>query len=122
MKIIIVEDYFPTRALLTKFLQEEGYQVESASNGKVGWQMLTADTSFDLILCDLLMPHMGGLELITKVQVLCPEIAIFVITGAENSTFHFQAMELLGHERVFVKPFDVFHLLERIQTIEEQSS
>jgi len=84
-------------------LSEEGYTVDSAENGKAGLQRMN-EKNYDLVLVDLMMPGMGGLELIKKIHLMDPEIIAVVITG--NATIE-SAVEAtkLGAYDYLPKPF-----------------
>ncbi len=66
-QILIVEDSITVREMERKLLEEHGYDVETAIDGLDGWNALTAD-NYDLIISDVDMPRMNGLELISKIR------------------------------------------------------
>lgn len=66
-KILIVDDENDVIEVLTFLLQCEGYAVESASNGKEGWDKIVREP-FSAVVCDLCMPEMDGLTLLKKIR------------------------------------------------------
>ena len=66
-KILVIDDERAIRNTLKEILEYEKYKVELAENGKQGLQMVH-DSDFDLILCDIKMPEMDGLEVLQKIM------------------------------------------------------
>jgi two-component system phosphate regulon sensor histidine kinase PhoR len=79
-KILVVDDEMGIREACKRALAAEGYAVDLAEDGYLGLQRIQ-EKSFDLILMDLMMPGIGGLDLIKKTNDIDPEIIIVVITG-----------------------------------------
>ena len=81
-KILIIEDEASIRRVLVKILTEENnqYQIFEAEDGLAGTEMII-DTDFDLILCDIKMPKMDGVEVLEAVKKIKPEIPIVMISG-----------------------------------------
>ncbi len=67
LTILIVDDFAPTRFLLRAYLQDEGYQLDFASNGKEALQRVSEHT-YDLILMDVEMPEMDGYEAASRIR------------------------------------------------------
>jgi len=78
--ILVVDDEMGIREACKRALVREGYAVDLAEDGNLGLQKIK-ETSHDLILMDLMMPGIGGLDLIKKTNDIDPEIIIVVITG-----------------------------------------
>ncbi len=78
--ILVVDDERGIREGCRRILISEGYIVEVAENGEEGLKLVKSK-SFDLILVDLMMPVMGGLEMMEEVRKFDPEIIMIVITG-----------------------------------------
>lgn len=74
-KILIVEDESAIRRVLRKIIEEENtaYEVEEAEDGLEGIEMIK-NNDYDLVLCDIKMPKMDGVEVLEKAQVIKPEI------------------------------------------------
>src|SRR5690606_20569188 len=79
-KILVVDDEANARTALAEILKDEGYSVESAADGFKALPKLR-DCSPNVVLTDLKMPDMDGLELIGKVRELDPEIGVVIMTA-----------------------------------------
>ncbi len=80
MNILVVDDEKGIREGCRRILTSEGYVVDTAENGKIGLEMVQSKP-YDLLLVDLMMPVMGGFELMEQVKKINPEIIMIVITG-----------------------------------------
>ena len=83
--ILIVEDEAAIRRVLSKILKEENktYEVFEAEDGRQGLEMIQSQV-FDLVFCDIKMPHMDGMELLTAMQQHDTEIPVVMISGQAN--------------------------------------
>jgi two-component system phosphate regulon sensor histidine kinase PhoR len=79
-RLLVVDDEMGIREACKRALTSEGYGVDLAEDGNLGLQKIK-ETPYDLILMDLMMPGIGGLDLIKKTNEIDPEIIIVVITG-----------------------------------------
>ena len=81
-KILIIEDEKAIRNVLSNIIQEEdsSYKVEVAENGLEGLEKISNHT-YDLVLCDIKMPKMDGMELLTKAMEIQPELTMVMISG-----------------------------------------
>ena len=81
-KILVKEDEAAIRRVLTKILSEENetYQVEEAEDGLVGLEKIKND-DYDLVLCDIKMPKMDGVEVLEAIKKIKPEIPVVMISG-----------------------------------------
>jgi len=84
-RVLVVEDEPTTRKAVTRALDLSGYQVESAASGEVALDLL-ATQRYDLMLLDLRMPGVDGLEVMTRAQALYPALLIIVFTA--HATVH----------------------------------
>jgi DNA-binding NtrC family response regulator len=80
-RILVIDDEQAIRNSLTKFLRDrKGHQVDAAVDGEEGWTRLEAD-EYDLVVTDLVMPKVNGLELIERARAQRPEVPIIVLSG-----------------------------------------
>lgn len=117
-KILIVEDEIGLQELLKRILMIEGYRVRVASGGDSGYEAYRHFRS-DLVLTDIVMPEISGLELIRKIRKISPGIKVIFISG-------FLDMDHLRREideEIFQygygtlsKPFKVSEMLEMVRT------
>jgi PAS domain S-box-containing protein len=103
VNILVVDDEKGIREGCRRILIGEGYAVDVAENGKQALQMVKAK-SYDLLLVDLMMPVMGGIELMEEVRQLDPEIIMIVITGFATVETAVDAMKHGAYDYI-PKPF-----------------
>ncbi|MGH9661565.1 MAG: HD domain-containing phosphohydrolase [Bryobacteraceae bacterium] len=125
-RILIVDDEAPIRLLLGEFLQGEGYEVTLASNGHEAIEALSRG-AFDLVMSDVRMPGMNGLELLGEVVKQHPTVGVLMLTACEDLTLAVNAMRI-GALDYILKPFrlgeiavSVKNALERRRSQLEQS-
>jgi len=106
--ILVIDDKENVRKMLSKTLETEGYEVETAEDGAVGWEK-AKEKRYDLVLTDLKLPKMDGLEVLAKVKESDPEIAVIVMTAYGTIETAVQAMKE-GAFDYLAKPFDPDHL------------
>ena len=110
-RILIVEDDEEMRSLLIDFFEEEGFETDSVSNGSEAFRILVREI-FDIVLTDIRMPGLTGLDIIPGVRKLQPETVIIVITAFGSEEVHHKAMER-GANSYLEKPLR-FHELRRM--------
>ncbi len=114
-KILIIEDEAAIRRVLTKILSEESgsYLVEEAANGLEGLEKVKA-TDYDLILCDIKMPRMDGVEVLDAVKKIKPEIPMVMISGHGDMETAIQTMRMGAFDYIS-KPPDLNRLLNTVR-------
>ena len=114
-KILIIEDEASIRRVLVKILTEENtqYQVFEAEDGLVGTEMIK-NTDFDLVLCDIKMPKMDGVEVLEAVKKIKPEIPMVMISGHGDLDTAVNTMRLGAFDYIS-KPPDLNRLLNTIR-------
>ena len=87
-KILVIEDEASIRRVLKKIISEENdsYHVEEAKDGLLGIEMIK-NNDYDLVLCDIKMPKMDGVEVLEKAKKIKPEIPIVMISGHGDLDF-----------------------------------
>jgi len=113
--ILIVDDEEIIRESLSFILAKEGYRVQEAPNGKVAVEMLKTD-SFDLVLTDLEMPEMKGIELLEHVGSYCPETHVVIITAYGSIDTAIAALRK-GAIDYILKPVEFDELLVKMRRI-----
>ena len=114
-KILLAEDDHDMRRFLSKALQAAGFNVASFDNGKSAYQRLREEP-FELLLTDIVMPEMDGIELARKATELDPDIKVMFITG-------FAAVALNPDNnaprqaKVLSKPFHLKELVNEVQRL-----
>jgi CheY-like chemotaxis protein len=109
--VFIVEDDFDTREMLGRFLEMEGYRVETAANGRVALDRLNGGTRACVILLDLMMPVMDGWQF-RREQARDAELAdipVIVVSAAGRDR-----IDQIEADAYLSKPVDLDELLERV--------
>ena len=114
-KILIIEDEAAIRRVLTKILSEENetYQVEDAEDGIIGLEKIK-NNDYDLVLCDIKMPKMDGVEVLEAVKKIKPEIPMVMISGHGDMETAIQTMRLGAFDYIS-KPPDLNRLLNTVR-------
>jgi CheY-like chemotaxis protein len=118
--ILLVEDADALRAAIESFLESLGYRVLSAENGRKALQ-LAASEKLDMLITDIVMPEMGGAELLHHIRRVDPDLKAIAITG---HMLHAETVSLLdaGFDEHMSKPFDTKQLSAIIQTLLEEEN
>ncbi len=111
--ILIVDDERSIRDSLEVVLQEEGYGTAVASTGKEALKH-AEEQSFDVIITDLKMPEMDGMELLRKCRKMCPQTFIIIITAHGSLESAIQALRIGAYDYI-LKPFDFDDVLLKIR-------
>jgi two-component system nitrogen regulation response regulator NtrX len=114
-KILIIEDEAAIRRVLTKILSEENdtYQVEEAEDGLAGFEKIK-NNDYDLVLCDIKMPKMDGVEVLEAVKKIKPEIPMVMISGHGDMETAINTMRLGAFDYIS-KPPDLNRLLNTVR-------
>jgi len=114
-KILIIEDEATIRRVLTKIISEENetYEVEVAEDGLAGVEMVLK-SDFDLVLCDIKMPKMDGVEVLEKIKKIKPEIPVIMISGHGDLDTAVNTMRLGAFDYIS-KPPDLNRLLNTVR-------
>lgn len=112
-KILIIDDERSIRNTLKDILSYENYQVSLAENGMVAIKMVTAN-EFDVILCDIKMPEMDGLEVLEKLQEIAFDVPVIMISGHGNIDTAVEAIKK-GAFDFIEKPLDLNRILITIK-------
>lgn len=118
-RVLVVDDEAPLRAFVRRNLEVRGYQVQTASNGLEA-MALAESNPFDLIILDLMMPHMDGLETTRRIRQQS-FVPIIILTALGEEKDKVSAFEL-GADDYLTKPFGVGELLARVQAMLRRSS
>lgn len=115
MKTVLVVDDDPSiRALIRLYLEGAGYAVSEAGDGRQAMRQMAAQPP-DLVVLDIFMPEMDGLEVLQQLREQCRSCKVMAISGGSAKV----GMDLLGHATIFgaddvlEKPFDAPTLLDK---------
>ncbi len=108
-KILIIDDEKPIRETLKEILEYEDFQVELASNGFQGLEQMDKG-KFEIVLCDIKMPKMDGIETLEKILEKDPDVAVVMISGHGNVENAVEAIKKGAYDFI-EKPLDLNRLL-----------
>ncbi|EXJ13911.1 response regulator [Imhoffiella purpurea] len=107
IKVLIVDDDEIFRAMLLAMMRREGYEVSAVDNGREALQRVEQDPP-DLVITDILMPEIDGIELIMELAKLDARIPIIAVSGGRRTIsleFNLESAKLLGVRATLPKPF-----------------
>ena len=114
-KILLAEDDTDMRRFLVKALQNAGFQVVSYDNGLSAYQRLREEP-FEMLLTDIVMPEMDGIELARRASELDPDIKIMFITGFAAVALNADS-QAPKHAKVLSKPVHLRDLVNEVQKL-----
>lgn len=122
IQVLLIEDEEPIRRVLSRILSEENenYQVTEAVDGKEGLKIL-GSKQFDLVLCDIKMPKMDGIEVLQKANEKNMHVPFIMLTGHGNVETAVEAMKLGAYDFIS-KPPDLNRLLTSVRNALENKS
>ena len=113
LKILVIDDEPPIRKLLRMGLSTQGYEISEAQNGEKSLELLARKP--DLIILDLGLPDMQGLELLRMIRARNERVPIVVLSSRGDEAGKVQALDL-GADDYVTKPFGMDELLARMRT------
>jgi CheY-like chemotaxis protein len=115
MKILLIDDDSHMRGAISELLEQKGYEVIQAENGKIALDSL-AVYKFDLIITDIIMPELEGIEFILRLRQ--SKIPIISISGMPKEVVINELIQSLGIKGFLKKPFskeDLFEIIDQSQ-------
>lgn len=112
LAVLYVEDEEAVRTALTKFLRRRFHRVDVAENGAAGLDLFRAD-GYDVVVTDVKMPVMDGLEMARQIKVHREDVPVIVVTAYNETDYFLRAIEV-GVDRYVKKPVDPNLLIEAI--------
>src|ERR1043165_3816362 len=117
-RILVVDDEEIIRNSISFILRKEGFTVTEAANGKEGYEKALAE-SFDIIITDLEMPEMKGIELLERVVQVSPHVMVIIITAYGSLETALSALRK-GASDYILKPVEFDELLVKIRRLLDQ--
>ncbi len=115
MKILLVEDESKVAHFISRGLEEEGYTVDIAPDGKTGLQNIS-ETTYDIILLDLMIPEIDGLEVLKRMRADGIDTPVLIITAKSSKEDVVKGLDT-GSDDYLTKPFSFDELLARIRAL-----
>ncbi len=120
MKVLLIEDTHDLASVILRGLEEEGIKVSVAADGTTGLEM-ALKYNFDLIILDIMLPKMNGIEVCKEIRKHNSEIAILMLTALGSTENIVLGLES-GADDYLAKPFKMLELIARMRTLVRRSS
>ena len=117
IRILLAEDDDVMREYLARALTKSGYSVESVDRGTAALALIKQGLPFDLLLTDIVMPEMDGIELAQKAAIVAPDLRVMFITGF--SAVSLKAGLAMPNAKVLSKPFHLRDLVLEVDRMFE---
>ncbi len=112
-RLLLVEDENLLRRLIGEFLRGEGFEVIEAADGLQGVGLYSGEGPFDVVLLDLNLPFLSGVEVCHRIKTQEPLQPVLICSGAILDN-HISALQALNVEHFLTKPYHPLDLLDRI--------
>jgi CheY-like chemotaxis protein len=126
LNILLVDDDKDTLRLVQKYFEKKGAHVSAYSNPLLALQNFMennkhSDNSYyDLVISDIRMPEMNGIELASIIRKMDQDIPIILMTASSIADIDKSILKILNIEDIFTKPIKLKDLLEKINTVKQQ--
>ena len=120
MRLLLVEDEIDIRRFLQRSLEEAGYQVDAAPDGKTAEQ-LAVDNTFDILIVDLGLPDMDGIGLILRLREMGLKAPVLILSARRSVDDRVLGLEQ-GGDDYLTKPFALAELLARLRNLLKRNS
>lgn len=118
--ILIIDDEKSIRKTLTEILSYEGYKIDEAGDGEEGLKKF-AEATYDVVLCDIKMPKLDGIEFLEKSKMINPDIPVIMISGHGNIDTAVEAVRKGAYDYIS-KPPDLNRLLITLRNALDKQS
>ena len=115
MKILVVEDDAGLAEVLSQALSKQHYQVEIATSGEAGWELVDV-FEYDLVLLDLYLPKLSGIEFCERLRASKHDVPVLLMTAEDKRTSKIIGLDA-GADDYMIKPLDLDELLARIRAL-----
>jgi CheY-like chemotaxis protein len=119
--ILLVEDEELLRAGVQEMLEIQGYEVITAQNGSLALACLS-EHPFDLVITDLVMPQMDGIDFVAQLRKINPDVPVIVVSGSTRNImarYGIESIQVPGADASLSKPFKGKDLMSQIQELLE---
>lgn len=114
-KILLADDEQVLLKAIEFRLQKDGYEVKTVKNGQEAMDEL-ANNNYSMVISDLMMPGIGGMELLQHIKSNYPELPVLLLTGLKSEDIVIQAFDI-GAEDFMTKPFNPKELSIRVKRL-----
>jgi CheY-like chemotaxis protein len=116
VRILLIDDNDTFRSIARRMLVNAGYEVHEAANGETALAAYRQQR-FDLVITDIVMPDMEGLEAIMKLRRQNPDVKIIAMSGADSAGAYLDSAKIFGARRMLSKPFTQGELLTAVSEV-----
>jgi DNA-binding NtrC family response regulator len=117
-RVLIVDDEERFRTTMCKLLSVKGLYASTAGSGQEALEKIAQET-FDVLILDIRMPDMGGLEVLSEVKKIDPSVEVIIMTGYASVDTAREIMKFGAYDYL-LKPYDTDQLLEKIENAYER--
>lgn len=115
MRLLVVEDELDLQEAIAEGLRIEGYSVDTCEDGETAYEKLN-ETNYDLVILDLNLPKLDGLEVLKKIRAEKQEVKVLILSARSHTTDKVIGLDL-GANDYLAKPFDFSELEARIRNL-----
>ncbi len=119
-KVLVIDDETAVRKALAEILEYEKYDVDQASNGPEALEKIEKNT-YDIVLCDIKMPQMDGIEVLEKINASHPDMPVIMITGHGSVETAVEALKKGAYDFI-EKPIDLNRLIVAVRNASEKKN
>jgi two-component system, OmpR family, response regulator len=120
MKILLVEDDEWIAEPLAEALTDQRYVVEIALDGRLAWELIQV-FSYDLVILDVMLPHLDGIELCRRIRCAGLATPILMLTAKDTSRDKIAGLDA-GADDYLIKPFDLAELMARVRALRRRGA
>jgi len=116
-KILVIDDEEEIVKVLEEFLIKAGFNVVPAGGGEKGVEVLKSDKKIDLMIMDMRMPKVNGVDVLKEMKRINKNIPVIILTGSIDASKHENDLKALGYSQddIVSKPIDLFLLLAMVK-------
>ena len=115
MKILIIEDDTTTREFIAKGLQEHGYVVDQAEDGKKGL-MMALSSEYQLVILDRMLPYLDGMKVLSAIKATEEQLPVLILSAMDSVEDRVNGLQA-GSDDYLIKPFALAELIARVDII-----
>ncbi|MDN3678887.1 response regulator transcription factor [Vibrio tapetis subsp. quintayensis] len=115
MKILIIEDDSTTREFVCKGLQEHGYTVDQAEDGKKGL-MMALSSEYQLVILDRMLPYLNGMQVLSAIRATEAKLPVLILSAMDSVADRVDGLQA-GSDDYLIKPFALAELIARVDII-----